>query len=185
MSKSLFKRDRVIFISLIDILLQLIFVLMIIILTVFNDYEKTRTSFKELVTTNKDVSVLKKKLDQCEVEASKCKGTLQACIPASNIREKNSVRFRFVDKDTVQFIKFEDAYLDYLKENKDQRRLSMLNIEPMKKFSLEEFNSTFIFVREPTCYHSYSLEVPDSITEGTAKPIRNHLFSLFRSLSPS
>jgi hypothetical protein len=158
---------------------------MIIILTVFNDYEKTRTSFKNLLAANKDVSTLKSKLDQCEVEAGKCRGTLQACIPASNIREKHSLKFKVLDKDTIQFIKFEDAYLDYLKIKNDQRRLAMINIEPMKKFSFDEFDKTFIFVREPYCYHQPSVEFLETMTEAQSRPIRARIFNLFRSLSTS
>ena len=186
MSHSLFKRDRVVFISLIDILLQLIFVLMIIILTVFNDYEKTRTSLMELQSANKNVVDLKSRLDQCEVEAGKCRGTLQACIPASNIREKYSIKFKVLDRDTIQFLKFEDAYIDYLKTKGDQRRLSLVSsIEPMKIFSFDEFDKSFIFVREPYCYHQPSIEVLDTMTEALSRPPKTRIWNLFRSLSAS
>ena len=156
------RRDRVVFISLVDILLQLLFVLLIVILYVFNDYQrilvinqnnetcstKLTSCEEKLKELEKVVATQKKEIDEFNV------GNLIACIPASTTSEKVSLSFNATSQNSLVFTGFSPDYIKYLEERKDNgRQLLAGKIAPGTIFPIESIEKNFGFVRQSNCYH--------------------------------
>ena len=162
-------RDRVIFVSLVDILLQLVFVLLIVILYVFNDYQRilvinqNNESCPANLTSCKEIE---KKLEDKIKELEKLatfqqekidelnKGNLIACIPASTTSEKTSLTFKAISPSTLAFTGFTTEYLAYIEQqNYRDKLLQAKQIHEGKVFSIKDIEMNFGFVRQKNCYH--------------------------------
>ena len=172
MTKTSQRKDRVVFVSLIDILLQLSFVLLALVLYVFNDYSRVLILNSDLEKPLAHAKVLEDENEKLKIQNDGFKkridelthGNLIACIPATAIRatrEKSSLLFKAIDNKTLQFQGFTLEYLNYL----DSKNLTQLkNIaENMNKnskdknYNVDDIEKNFAFIREPDCYHIASV----------------------------
>lgn len=184
------RRDRVVFVSLVDILLQLLFVLLIVILYVFNDYQrilvinqnneasskKLTASEEKLKELEKKVLIQKKQIDEFNA------GNLIACIPASTTSEKVSLLFNANSQNTLVFAGFSPDYLTYLKEKEDSaRQQQAAKIKSGTVFPIESIESNFGFVRQSNCYHVARVNDPSGVMPSKQiDSLRNQVRAIIR-----
>lgn len=185
-------RERIIGISLADILLQAVFLLFIALIIGYEDPQNL-ILIKEYQEFGKDLCTKKNtdSLTQCKeqvikddqyaevgrklctgklqdsencikhyldaVEANnKSKGNLVACMPIPKATKDvyPVAWFTIYSKDEIQFIKFTAEYKDYLTEHHDQSRLDKVKaIQEKSKFSRNQIEGIFGFVKQDDCFH--------------------------------
>ncbi len=178
MSKSLARRDKVVFISLVDILYQLIFVLLIVVLSVYKDFSTLVTQVGSM-----DKTILE--ANQCKAQLNECrKQNLQACIPASKTSTVRSVIFEANSSGSLVFQGFSDDYYRYLKENDDKlREQAAKSIKPGIVMSVHEVEKKFSFVREDDCFHDFKLTPVKGMDSIEYSQLAGKLIQTFRRLS--
>lgn len=184
MSKNFAKRDKVVFISLIDILLQLTFVLLIVVLFVYRENETMLITLNQLRDSTKDIGTCKAEKDQCEAELLDLKKQyLQACIPASRTSAAPSVRFMAQSTSAVIFQEFTPSYYRYLSEKGDKvREAKARAIKSGAQVSLDDMENTFAFIREGDCYHEFTVIPIASINSVESDRVRSRISPTFKKL---
>jgi hypothetical protein len=185
LKKNLARRDRVVFISLVDILLQLSFVLLIVILFVFKEHETLFVQYENLKKNTMDSSQCIAEKDQCQKELSDIKKQyLQACITLSKTAPAASVKFSAYSTNTVIFQGFTPEYFKYLAGKNDsfrEQRAKVLKANSM--INLSDIESTFGFIREGDCYHDFSVAPIASINSVESGEVWRRIAGTFRKLA--
>ena len=167
-------RERIIGISLVDILIQVVFVLFIALIAGYEDPEirlrnsKFEDAGRELCQTGPSGrDSIKKcvedyaKLKEVNGKADTENGKLIACMPRSDRMHTNyAFKYTIVKRDspkieaTIYFDGFTKEYFDYLNEHKMEESLKSANaIKPGSVISVSELEENFGFIREVDCYH--------------------------------
>jgi len=182
--KSLAQRDKVVFISLIDILLQLTFVLLIVILFIYKDNESMIFTISSLQEASKDSSSCTAEKDQCKAELLDLKKQyLQACIPASKTFAAPSVKFMAQSTSTVIFQEFTVNYYKYLSEKGDKvREVKARSIKSGTQVNLDDIESMFAFIREGDCFHEFSVASIATINSVEGDRVRSRINQTFKKL---
>ncbi len=178
MSKNLARRDKVVFISLVDILYQLIFVLLIVVLSVYKD-------FSTLVTQvgNIDKTILE--ANQCKAQLNECrKQNLQACLPASKTSTVRSIIFEANSSTSLVFVGFSLDYYKYLESNGDKAREKLArSFQPGVVMSVNDLEKNFSFVREDDCFHDFKLIPLRGMDSIDYSQLAGKIIQTFRRLS--
>lgn len=178
MSKSLVRRDKVVFISLVDILYQLIFVLLIVVLSVYKDFSTLVTQVGSMDKTILEANQCKNQLNECR------KQNLQACIPASKTSTVRSVIFEASASGSIVFKSFSDDYYRYLTNKDDRfREQAARSIKPGVVMSVDDVEKKFSFIRESDCFHDFSLVPLKGMDSIDYSQLAGKIIQTFRKLS--
>lgn len=112
MSKGALQRDRLIFISLVDILLQLVFVLLILVFVIYNDNVKTANFGSVLKGAMDDEKTCKKALGECQTVVATYGIDRKPCIEidGNNGKKTSIVLARFgIHDDGITLLKLLDS----------------------------------------------------------------------------
>ena len=185
MKKSLAQRDKVVFISLVDILLQLVFVLLIVVIFVYNEFETLIVTHNNLKNSTADASQCVAEKDRCEKELSDIKKQyLQACISISKTRAAASVNFAAYSTNAVIFQGFTPDYYKYLSVKGDApREQRAREIRPNSLIELNNIERTFAFIREGDCYHEFSVAPIPTINSVESSQVWAKISGTFKKLS--
>lgn len=185
MKKSLARRDKVVFISLVDILLQLVFVLLIVIIFVYKEYDSLKITYETLRKSTEDSSQCIAEKNQCQKELSDIKKQyLQACIPLSKTSAAASVRFTAYSTNAVIFQGFTPDYFKYLATKNDSAREQKARAVKLNStMDLGDIERTFGFIREDDCYHDFSVAPITSINSVESGEVWRRIASTFKKLS--
>lgn len=168
-------RERIIGISLVDILIQIVFVLFIALIAGYEDPENRlrKSEFEEAGRELCDTgpsgrdSIKKcvedfQKLKEVNGKADTENGKLIVCMPTSD-RMHTNYAFKYtivkrdslkIDKATIYFDGFTKEYFDYLNEHKMEKSLKSANaIKLGSVISVSKLEENFGFIREVDCYH--------------------------------
>lgn len=178
MSKNIARRDKVVFISLVDILYQLIFVLLIVVLSVYKDFSTLVTQVGSM-----DKTILE--ANQCKAELKECrKQNLQACLPASKTSTIRSVIFEANSSGSIVFKSFSDDYYKYLIGKDDKlREQAARSIKPGLIMSVHDVEKKFSFIREDDCFHDFSLIPLKGMDSIDYSQLASKIIQTFRRLS--
>jgi hypothetical protein len=182
--KNLAQRDKVVFISLIDILLQLTFVLLIVILFIYKDNESMIFTISSLQEASKEAGSCTTEKDQCKAELLDLKKQyLQACIPASKTSALPSVKFKAQSTSTVIFEEFTPDYYKYIAAKGDKtREAKARSMKLGSQISLDEVESMFSFIREGDCYHEFTVFPIASINSVESSRVWGRISPTFKKL---
>jgi hypothetical protein len=185
LKKNLARRDKVVFISLVDILLQLSFVLLIVILFVYKEHDSLLVQYEALRKSTADASQCIAEKNQCEKELSDIKKQyLQACIPLSKTSAAASVRFTAYSTNAVIFQGFTPDYFKYLAGKNDSVREQRAKaVKTNATINLNDIEGTFGFIREVDCYHDFSVAPIASINSVESGEVWRRIASTFRRLT--
>jgi len=185
LKKNLARRDKVVFISLVDILLQLTFVLLIVILFVYKEHDSLIVKYETLRKSTADASQCIADKNKCEQELSDIKKQyLQACIPLSKTAAAPSVKFTAYSTRAVIFQGFTGDYFKYIESKNDlTREKKAKNIKPGLTVELSDIEGTFGFIREPDCFHEFSVSPIASINSVESGQVWGKIASTFRKLA--
>ena len=173
------------FISLVDILLQLTFVLLIVILFVYKEHDALIVKYETLRKTTADASQCIADKNKCEQELSDIKKQyLQACIPSSKTTAAPSVIFTAYSTRAVIFQGFTGDYFRYIESKNDlSREKKAKNIKPGSTMELSDIEGTFGFIREPDCFHEFSVSSIASLNMVEGGLIRGKIANTFKKLA--
>ena len=185
MKKNLARRDRVVFISLVDILLQLSFVLLIVILFVFKEHDALYVQYENLKKNTMDASQCIAEKNQCQKELSDIKKQyLQACISLSKTNAATSVKFSAQSTNAVIFQEFTPDYYKYLASRGDSIREQKARQIPQNTvIELGNIERTFAFIREADCYHEFNVAPIRTIDSVEMSQVRGKMSGTFRKLA--
>ena len=185
MKKSLAQRDKVVFISLVDILLQLAFVLLIVIIFVYKEFDTISVQYDTLKKNTADASQCIDKKNQCEKELNDIKRQyLQACIPLSKTNAATSIKFSAYSTNAVIFQEFTSEYYKYLNSKGDSTRAQKArDIKQGTTFELGNIEGTFAFIREGDCYHEFAVSPIRTIDSVEISQVRGRMHGTFRKLA--
>jgi hypothetical protein len=196
-------QERVMGISFVDVLMQVIFVLLVVLMVGYIDPEEkdALNKYSKLgqdlcVKVNKDnfeacrdylnveTLVVKseydgvgadtcKKLgasnrDDCIERVNKLIGSLNTCLPTvrKNFVPPSTV-WEILSPDEIRFIKFTDEYKSYISSKGMIEKVEMVNLLGLKAghiYRPSEIATVFGFLKEGSCYHSYSQTVTGRFT---------------------
>ena len=185
MKNNLARRDKVVFISLVDILLQFVFILLIVILFVYKAYDT-------LIVTQDGENKTKEDVAACVREKNKCvkdfidfkKEHLQACMPKSKTEALKAVIFTAYSTNEVVFKGFTSDFYKYLDEKGDKaREVKASGIKLGTLFNLRDIEMVFSFIREQDCYHEFSIWPIPSINADEYSNMWGRVNNTFRRLS--
>lgn len=198
-------RERIIGISLVDILIQVVFVLFIALIAGYEDPEirlrnsKFEDAGRELCQTGPSGrdSIKKCVEDYAKLKAVNGKadnenGKLVACMPQSDgksthpafkytVAKRDSLK---IDKAKIYFHGFTKDYLDYLNEHKMERSRKLADAIKEGFISVSELEKNFGFIREADCYHeaqSIHNDVEDS--QKLANPVKGRVNKVIRDFT--
>lgn len=199
-------RERIIGISLVDILIQIVFVLFIALIAGYEDPENRlrKSEFEEAGRELCDTgpsgrdSIKKcvedfQKLEEVNGKADTENGKLVACMPKSD-RMHTNYAFKYtivkrdslkIDKATIYFDGFTKEYFDYLNEHKMEKSLKSANaIKPGSVISVSELEENFGFIREADCYHeALSINNDGEDSRKLATPVRDRVNQVIKKLA--
>ena len=185
------KRDRVIFISLIDILLQFIFVLLIVVLFVYRDYDSMVIKLTNSSKCEADKDSCKKDLQRCENQSNQCntklenylKDNLQACMAISKTNTAKSINFSQKSTNEVIFENFTESYLRYLSETNQKNKIETAKlIKEGTVIKLDNIEKLFGFVREQYCYHDFYLRPIATLNSVESSIVYGRISSVLKNL---
>jgi hypothetical protein len=191
-------QERVMGISFVDVLMQVIFVLLVVLMVGYIDPEEQDelNKYSKLgqdlcVKVNKDnfeacrdylkdetVGVKSefdsvgadacKKLgasnrDDCFEKINKLIGSLNTCLPTvrKNFVPPSTI-WEILSPDEIRFVKFTDDYKNYISSKGMAEKVEIVNLLGLKAgrvYRPSEIPAVFGFLKEGTCYHSYSQTV--------------------------
>jgi biopolymer transport protein ExbD len=190
--KNLARRDKVVFISLIDILLQLVFVLLIVVIFLYKEYESLIVTYADLKKASSEKSQCENQKKQLESQKNQCelilndlrKQYLQACMTRSKTSPIAAVKFKALTTNSVIFLEFTDEYFNYISEKREEIKLS--KAKEMKSGSiieLKDIEKYFGFIRESDCYHEFSIIPIPTINSVESAHVRTKVSETFKRLS--
>lgn len=198
-------RERIIGISLVDILIQIVFVLFIALIAGYEDPEirllKSEFEYagRELCQTGPSGrDSIKKcvedyaKLKEVNGKADNENGKLVACMPQSDGIHTN-LAFNYtivkrdspeIDKAKIYFDGFTKDYLDYLNEHKMEKSLKSAHAIKRGIISVLELEENFGFIREADCYHeARSINNDGEDSRKLAAPVRDRVNQVIKKLA--
>lgn len=192
------QRDRVLFVTLTDILLQFVFVLLIVIFFVYKEYTQLILKTATATVSRIEIEKLKEENNKLKVEYDSCKSQkkvcelayadyvrkhLEACIVFSKTSAAQSVIFKASTTNEVIFQQFTDHYFKYLKSNNDIiRENSAKTIMPGTTIQLSDIEKYFSFVREKNCYHEFSVIPISTINSVEAGQVYYKIAAVFKKI---
>ena len=193
-------RERMIGFSLVDILIQALFVLFIALTIGYVDPEdREKTEIYERVgrdlceksytqSTKKCVEDYLRAMDKFDKDNSQKitqkSGNLNACIPLSSISAEKSIIFSWASPDSIRFLNFTPAYYNYLNQTDVHKINVVKNLSENQVIDLSEIESKFGFVREKECWHDWNLRTDpnNNLKHSDVEKVRYTLFKTFRRL---
>lgn len=159
--KKAVSRERLIGISFIDILIQVIFVLFLALGVGYVDptkLEKIENMEKRLDDIchriNKDST--KPCFDILEKTVAQQKSLLLCIAPKSSNSQTTSAYFKVHSPNAVKFQGFSKEYKNYLRETQQTQKLQKIETIKIGLYQIQSIENTFGFIREKGCYHHIS-----------------------------
>ena len=176
-NKKAVSRERLIGISFIDILIQVIFLLFLALTilkarclnpTEFKAYQENKENVKyagvgkDLCNkTNRDSPTECREVLTPIVEKEFSKGSLSLCLKPINEKVMLSANFKVLSPKKIRFNQFTSAYKEYLEKHHDTNRLARIQSIKPGVYSTQSIHQVFGFIKEAGCRHaiqSYSWE---------------------------
>lgn len=191
-------RERIIGLSLVDILLQAVFLLFVALVIGYED-PQIRLLQSEYQIAGRDLCQKdgpgRDSVTKCVEDLKRAKefrnkhsganaANLFACMPKDKTSTKPAASFSLLTSSSFRFNEFTSDYYAYLTERSDTQRLAAAkSVRPGTVLSSAEIEKVFYFVREAECYHDTSSSPAPTMSAQESDKARGVLRATFKRLS--